>query len=166
MAWSDHALSRGDLHWAAVCHLRITARVDSVGNSVPLLGPLIRNANSFDEQMWLPLLRNVRRAVVSKICDYIYPTLARALFVVGTEATADGWLWSGNWSDFHWWQVPLLFNCAGVWSSIGWVCTVFTLKYNVWMQVFHVGLQLKIFFICIGHPVFSWISLLKVKKKK
>lgn len=79
MAWSNHALSRGDLYWAAVCHLRITARVDSAVNSVPLLGPLIRNANSFDEQMRLPLLRNVKRAVVPKIRDYIYPTLARPL---------------------------------------------------------------------------------------
>lgn len=64
----------------------------SVGNSVPLQGPLIRNANNFDEQMQLLLLRNVRHAVVSKICDYIYPTLACPLFVVVTEATADGCL--------------------------------------------------------------------------
>lgn len=143
MAWTNHALSRGDLYWAAVCHLRIAARVDSIGKSVPLLGHLIRDANSSDEQMWLALLGNVRQAVVSKICDYIYPTLARPLFVVVTEATADGWLWSGNWSDFHWWRVSLLSNCAGLWSSISLVCTVFTLILycSVQMTVLHVVQQ-------------------------
>lgn len=99
----------------------------SVGNSVPLLGPLIRNANSCDEQKWLPLLRNVPHAVISEINGYIYPTLACPLFVVGTEVTADGWLWSGNWRDFRWWRVSLLSHCAGVWSSISSVYTVFTL---------------------------------------
>lgn len=95
MAETGHALSSGDLCWAVVCHLRIAARFDGVGNGVPPLGSLSRNVDRCDEPTRLPPLRNVRRCCLPRSAAiFIRP---RPVLCVCSGDRSHGRWWTLKW---------------------------------------------------------------------